>query len=666
MISILNVIVCAFLAVLFWTCIGFAVGQRILPRALALPLAPTLGWAVQNALALPIFFLLRFSQTNVVVLAVLAIGISLIAIKRGATREPTTTLPWWAYVIAAVLALAPMVAILPKSTIGDGVALAGPMFDHAKLAMIDDMARLGLPPGNPFFGESGDRLPYYYLWYFGAAQFARGLGISGWEADAALTWFSAFASLSLMMGLAAWFAGRTAGALWVGVLALGGSLRFPLWLLFGTEGVNNFLLPATGLGGWLFQASWVPQHLMAGGCVVLAIFLIGRLGFVPKEHDPVSHLTLLPVAGLVLVVVAGFETSTWIGGITFAVAAPVAGLVRLAQLAPAQRLPFVVTCAIATVLAAILALPFLHDQWTATTLRQSGFPLGIEPYEVLGLALPQSMRRLLDIPAFWLILLAIEFPAILITGAIALARSLTAQSDTQHKDIALVFAVLTLASLVVAWLVTSRLGEHNDLGWRAILPAVFALIIFTAAALARWIAQGAYLPAYAALVGLALALPDGIKVIATNASGHTAPSARLFAQAPELWAAVRANTGSNERIANNPLYLADITPWPVNISWALLANRRSCFAGRELTLAYAPLPDAQREAANAQFVRVFAGQGSADDVRDLAQTYHCRVIVLTPSDGAWSNDPFAASPLFRLVDMKTDRWKIYRANDSAP
>ncbi len=272
------------------------------------------------------------------------------------------------------------------------------------------------------------------------------------------------------------------------------------------------------------------------------------------------------------------------------------------------------------------------------------------------------MRRLFDIPAFWLVLLVIEFPAILITGAIALARSLTIKSDTQHREIALVFAVLTLASLVVAWLVTSRLGEHNDLGWRAILPAVFALIIFTAAALARWIAQGAYVPAYAALVGLALALPDGIKVIATNASGHVTPSAHAFAQAPELWAAVRAHTASNERVANNPLYLADITPWPVNISWALLANRRSCFAGRELTLAYVPLPDARREEINAQFIRVFAGQGSADDVRDLAQTYHCRVIVLTPSDGAWSNDPFAASPLFHLVEMKPDRWKIYRAD----
>ncbi len=562
MISILNVALCAVLAVLFWTCIGFAIGQRIFPRALTLPLAPTLGWAVQNALALPIFFVLRFSQTNVVVVTVLAIGISLIAIKRGGAREPTTTLPWWAYAIAAALAIAPMVAILPKSTIGDGVALAGPMFDHAKLAMIDDMARLGLPPGNPFFGESGDRLPYYYLWYFGAAQFVRGLGISGWEADAALTWFSAFASLSLMMGLAAWFAGRAAAALWVGVLALGGSLRFPLWLLLGTERLNNFLLPATGLGGWLFQASWVPQHLMAGGCVVLAIFLIGRLGFAPKERGPVFYLTLLPVAALVLVVVAGFETSTWIGGITLAAAAPVAGLVRLAQLAPAQRLPFIATCAIAAVLAAILATPFLHDQWAATTLRQSGFPLGIDPYEVLGLGLPEPIRRLFDIPAFWFVLLVIEFPAILITGAIALARALTIESDTQHRDIALVFAVLTLASLVVAWLVTSRLGEHNDLGWRAILPAVFALIIFTAAALARWIAQGAYVPAYAALVGLALALPDGIKVIATNASGHRTPSAHAFAQAPELWAAVRAHTASNERVANNPLYLADIRRGP--------------------------------------------------------------------------------------------------------
>ena len=666
MISIFNVVLCAVLAVLFWTCIGFALGQRIFPQALALPLAPTLGWAVQNALALPVFFLLRFSQTNIAVMAILAIGISLAAIWRDAARQPTTALPWWAYAIAAVLALAPTLAILPKGTIGDGVALAGPMFDHAKLAMIDDMARMGLPPGNPFFGESGDRLPYYYLWYFGAAQFARGLGISGWEADAAMTWFSAFASLTLMMGLATWFAGRAAAAFWIGLLALGGSLRFPLWLLLGTERVNELLLPATGLAGWLFQASWVPQHLTAAACAVVAIFLIGRLETDVKEGVAFGHRRVLPAAALVLVVVAGFESSTWIGGVTLAVAAPAAGLVRLAQLAPERRLAFIGTCMIAAALAALVAFPFLHDQWIATSVRQSGFPIGIEPYEVLGPLFPASVRRFLDVPAFWVVLLVIEFPALVIAGTIALARSVRAEPDQQLRAMAAIFSALTLASLVVTWLVTSRLGEHNDLGWRAVLPAIFVLMVFAAVGLARWIAQRAYVAAGAALLGLLLALPDGIKLIAANAMGRSAPSAHAFAQAPELWAAVRAHTAPGERVANNPLYLADVTPWPVNISWALLANRWSCFAGRELTLAYVPLPDARREEINAKFIRVFAGQGSAEDVRDLAQTFHCRVVVVTPSDGAWRNDPFQATPIFHLVDMRPDRWKIYRAKDTEP
>jgi hypothetical protein len=536
------------------------------------------------------------------------------------------------------------------------------MFDHAKLAMIDDMTRMGLPPGNPFFGESGDRLPYYYLWYFGAAQFARGLGISGWEADAAMTWFSAFASLTLMMGLATWFAGRAAAAFWIGLMALGGSLRLPLWRLLGTERVNDLLLPATGFAGWLFQASWVPQHLMAAACAVVAIFLIGRLECDLKEDAAFGHRRVLRAAALVLVVVAGFESSSWIGGVTLAAAAPVAGVVRLAQLAPERRLAFIGTCAMTATLAALVAFPFLHDQWIATSMRQSGFPIGIEPYEVLGPLFPASVRRILDVPAFWLVLLVIEFPALVIAGAIALARSVRAEPDQQHREMAAIFAALTLASLVVTWLVTSRLGEHNDLGWRAVLPAIFVLMVFAAVGLARWIARRAYVAAGAALLGLLLALPDGIKLIVANAMGHPAPSARAFAQAPELWAAVRAYTAPGERVANNPLYLADVTPWPVNISWALLANRRSCFAGRELTLAYVPLPDARREEINAKFIRVFAGQGSADDVRDFAQTYHCRVIVLTPPDGAWNKDPFAASPLFHLVDMKADRWRIYRAD----
>ena len=50
-------------------------------------------------------------------------------------------------------------------------------------------------------------------------------GVSGWEADAGLTWFTAFASLLLMMAVAVWIGGRTSAAVVVPVLAATASLR---------------------------------------------------------------------------------------------------------------------------------------------------------------------------------------------------------------------------------------------------------------------------------------------------------------------------------------------------------------------------------------------------------------------------------------------------------
>ncbi len=95
------------------------------------------------------------------------------------------------------------------------------------------------------------------------------------------------------------------------------------------------------------------------------------------------------------------------------------------------------------------------------------------------------------------------------------------------------------------------------------------------------------------------------------------------------------------------------------MSWALLADRSSCFAGRELALAFAPLPADRREAINAQFVRVFAGEGTADDVDDMAKKFGCDVVVVVAQDGAWSNDPFASSPDYRLAEYREGQWRIY-------
>jgi hypothetical protein len=235
------------------------------------------------------------------------------------------------------------------------------------------------------------------------------------------------------------------------------------------------------------------------------------------------------------------------------------------------------------------------------------------------------------------------------------------EDDRSHAVRAV--AALALTSLAVCWLLTSTLAENDDLGWRAILAAAMALTVLAAAALSGWIATPAQIAATAAGVATIVGLPGGIDVMRSYVTGQTAPPARLFAASSQLWAAVRLHTGPSERVGNNPLFLQAMTPWPVNISWALLSDRRSCFAGRELALVYTTLGPQRTEEINAQFIRVFAGDGSPADVQQLATKYDCRVIVVTAADGAWERDPFAASSRYRLVDERAEQWRIYRATE---
>ncbi len=86
------------------------------------------------------------------------------------------------------------------------------------------------------------------------------------------------------------------------------------------------------------------------------------------------------------------------------------------------------------------------------------------------------------------------------------------------------------------------------------------------------------------------ALPSGISILNYDIAGTRDPAGEAFAATPEMWAAVRRYAGPADRVGNNPMFLESMTPWPVNISWALLSNRRSCYAGYDLALPFIPLP----------------------------------------------------------------------------
>jgi hypothetical protein len=657
--STIHVAICAVAALAYWGMVGFVLSRRLAPAPLALPLAPALGWAFHSALTLPLYRFLGFTEWTVSTVSLLILGgACLLLLSPGSDEESDSGIrvPFWAYGLAVVLAAAPAIALFPKYS-GAAVMLAGPIFDHSKVAIIDEMTRLGLPPSNPFFAEAGQKTPlaYYYLWHFSAAELALAFGVSGWEADIAMTGLTAFSSLALMMGFAAWIGRRSVAAVWVVPLAFAASQYPVLGAIFGANALYSVISPPTGFAGWLFQTSWAPQHTASASCVLLSSFLLMQLARRP------SVLTALVLA---FVTVAGYESSTWVGGIMFAVAAPVLGLILLAD-APATRAPFVGWSVTAALVTAALAYPFLRDQFINAAGRGVGSPIVFEPYSVFAVDASDDLLALMNLPGYWLIQLLIEFPAIYITGAISLIGSLRSKSAYGPPILATkVFCGLAFVSLLIAGTLTITFADNNDLGWRAVLPGVFILTVFAATGLSRWITAPAPFAATGALVLLLLGLPRAIQLTAQNILGLPNQTGEVFAASPQMWDAVRQHAAPDERVANNPLFLDDMTPWPVNISWALFANRPSCFAGRELALPYTALQRNRLMEIEAQFKRVFDGTEQPNDVRDMATRYQCRVVVVTAQDGAWHHDPFADSPYYNLVDERGDAWRIYRVTEA--
>ena len=675
------VLLAALGATLYLSLLGLALARWLRPGwAPVSSVAPALGWGVWSAVSFPLQDAFGFTRLSTALVALAALAIALIALFR-LRREAGGggRLPIWAFVLAAAIALSPLFSLLPKP-IADGVLLGPTAFDHSKIAMIDEMTRQGLPAGNPFFGALGSRsaLTYYYLWHFGAAQLSILSGASGWEADAAMTGFTAYASMLLMMGLASrlclWdgpgqgggMAARGRGreaaprgrvrpaiaVFWVALLGLTGSLRPLLSRLLGPEGTSRLLSPYPGLAGWMVQASWTPQHMASACCVVLAVLLLADLAG-----------TRRPGAGLVIgaLAAAGFGSSAWVGGVSFAACATGVGALGLVRLRGAARTRFVVGAAASAVVAVGLAIPFALIELGTLKDRGGGAPIAYHPYEVVGTFAPHGLNRMLDYPAYWLLLLPIELTAIYPTGMAAMAvrarRALRDPDPDPGRDLhVLALTVMTLVSLGVAWLLASRIG-NNDLGWRAILPAVLALNVFAAAGLARWIAFRAFAPIAAAVALIAVCLPDAQGL--ANIGGNPSDDAAAFADEPALWSAVRRYAKPTDRVANDPLDMDELTKWPVNAGWALLSNRASCYSGLQTAYVFVNGPRARIAGLDDQFTRVFDGRPDPGDLRQMAQAYGCRVVALTPDDGAWDKDPFARSPDYRLAEARPDRWRIY-------
>jgi hypothetical protein len=451
------------------------------------------------------------------------------------------------------------------------------------------------------------------------------------------------------MGLAVSFSGRLMAAGWAALACITCDLYNVLNQAFPPPIPGGLLsLEAGGVGPWLGHMVWAPQHVAGGTCVVLAAMLMVRLG---SRRGAAASLALGLVAA------AGVAASAYTGGFVMAVASPLIALLVL--WGSADRAGFIMRVLLAGVVALAFAAPAIMDQFAVIAARTEP-SLALKIFKPLGPFFPPYFHKNFNGLAFWTLLLLIRWPGVYVAGLAAAGLAVLGRrgmvGERRHEAAALV--ILAVAGLLVTFRVRTIIG-NNDLGWRANIPSFLILSAFTAAGLAAWFRSRVFAGLCTILIAFSLprTMEDVRNLYAGLQPGQAAT--QLFARSPALWEAVRRHAGPQERVANNPLYLAAITPWPTNMSWAALSNRRSCFAVWEMVAVYSPLgPNGAFDVAQI-YNRVFAGTPEPDDVARMARTYGCTVVVITPADGAWGKDPFAAGPIYRQVETSPD-WRIYR------
>jgi hypothetical protein len=216
------------------------------------------------------------------------------------------------------------------------------------------------------------------------------------------------------------------------------------------------------------------------------------------------------------------------------------------------------------------------------------------------------------------LLLPIEFPATFVAGAIALSSRAARAPSRAGKTATWRPCRAGGRGLCASWLLVSTLGDNNDLGLRAVLARRHGPD--RGAAVGMMLASRRTAIIAVALGGLILSLPGTASMIRYNIGGSPVPDGRFSRNRRNLWAAVRRYASPTARVANNPLFLQDLTPWPANMSWALLGQSQFVLCRPRIGARLSRL--CRRRAARRSMRNSSAcspGKARADDVSEMAR-----------------------------------------------
>ncbi|MER8511202.1 hypothetical protein NKH91_31570 [Mesorhizobium sp. M0894] len=617
-------------------------------------IAPAIGLGLFGAPGASVFHLLPLTPIN---LLMIILVFSAVAhwLSRGAIspllRSPVSPgFSWLA--VAFLVCLLPAFAIIPQHY-GESAGVGAPIWDHVKIAIVNEIAQNGLPPKNPFYSDVGsaNTLIYYYVWHFIAACTSVITGASGWEADIALTGVTALSSTFVIAWLTVARSRNANAAWWVLPLLLSTSLR-PIAQFASGNLLDNWMTQEH-LTTWFFKAAWAPQHLFSGTVALIAI-----MAYVRIIYYNTRSLNLPILMGAMLS--SAYGSSTWAGGFSLLFILPVLGALSISHILQKKRLlEIAISISAIVTIFSLCAGVLLYEQSVLLQYRKAVdfwvFPVFTSHYWFI------------DVTGFWTFLFFLEF-GILYTSFLIWCLARPFDDSVRYKFIDRTIAIAILSPMLCAQFLHSIL-DYNDLGWHVITPSIMLMIVMTASLLSLHVGKSTRIGRLTTITAIMLMAPSVLAGIQRAYSytfqfrvqGYETEEGTAFRASPEMWEAVRRVTPSNEAVANNPLDLAGLTSMPGNISWAVLSRRRNCATELKLLRAYAAQLTPEQAAYVYNFFKeVFDGRVSEERLRLMREKYLCKTLVVTSRDGLWGNQLLESNSVFQLVSEKIGKWRIYR------
>ena len=380
-----------------------------------------------------------------------------------------------------------------------------------RIAFTDAVVRTGVPPANPlYFAGSPAPMRYYYFWYVLCATVVKLAHVSARQAFIASSIWAGFGLLATVNLFTRHFFRWERKQRWI---ALG------LLLVTGAD-----LIPALGnpilqsslngdiewwsvdpIDAWPDSLLWVPHHVAAVICCLLAFLLLWR------TLEPVSRRSR--VCAIVLAAVAfasAFGLSVYVAfGFALMMACWLAWLLVRRHL---HRYELLQRCAAVMLLSAMMLIPFVRELAggsphaavvpASASPSPAVFPFSLSVRRMIdsGLLTPlpifaawnhshpvlldQTIRLLLLLPG-----LAMElglYGAVLALLLLTRQRSRTLPEDPA-RDTALFF---TICGLALTMFLSSSVISNNDFGYRAVMLPQFFLLLLTADVLSSWWVPG--------------------------------------------------------------------------------------------------------------------------------------------------------------------------------